>query len=167
MALPHATFVGMRHALVLAAFVALAATLTRCATTQQTYSLAAPPERQLAFRFGGGITGQFQEYLLFPNGQIFTKREVIDALPFREVEPIDPKLASDFFKTYDQQGFASLDYDDPGNMTYTIRAITGADTTELTWGGTAVKPTEEVRTYWRRAMSTLGGREPVAQGASR
>ena len=140
-----------------AALVALATLLTSCASSK-SYTADALPEEQLHFRWGGGFTGEFQSYLLLPNGQLFHKREVIEELPYREVEPIDKKTAKELFETYDKQGFGALGYDEPGNVTYIVTRVTGADSTQLTWGGTGVKPEQEVQTYWRRAMGLFEGK---------
>ena len=132
--------------------------LGACARTTTVYTLDALPAERLTFRYGGGFTGQYQEYMLLPNGQLFYKREVLNALPFREVESLDPKTAKDFFDTYQKQDFAKLTYDDPGNMTYTVAHANGSETTAMTWGGDDAKPTEAVRSYWRRAMQAFEGK---------
>lgn len=121
----------------------------------QVYTLETLPPERLTFRYGGGFTGQYQEYMLLPNGQLFHKREVINNLPFRELSPVDPKTAKEFFTTYDKQNFATLGYDDPGNMSYTITHFDGDASTAITWGGEEAKPTEAVRSYWRRAMQAF------------
>ena len=137
--------------------LAAVATLLSCASSK-TYTAEALPDEQLHFRWGGGFTGEYQAYLLLPNGQLFHKRELVTELPYREVEAVDAKAAREFFTTYDKQGFAALGYDEPGNMTYVVTRVDGADTSRLTWGGTAVKPKQEVQTYWRRAMQLFGDR---------
>lgn len=131
--------------------------LLGCASAK-TYTADALPDEQLHFRWGGGFTGEYQAYMLLPNGQLFHKREVISELPYREVEDVDAKAAKEFFETYDKQGFAALDYDDPGNVTYAVRRVSGGDTTRLLWGGSTVKPKQEVQSYWRRAMQTFEGK---------
>ena len=141
----------------LALLAAAAATLLACAAGK-TYTADALPEEQLHFRWGGGFTGEYQAFLLLPNGQLFHKREVVSELPYREAEPVDAKVAKELFKTYETQGFAALDYDDPGNVTYVVTHVTGADTTQMRWGGGAVKPKQEVQTYWRRAMTAFEGK---------
>lgn len=147
----------MRIYLLLATGILLAA----CASTKTVYTLDALPAERLTFRYGGGFTGQYQEYMLLPNGQLFYKREVLNALPFREVESLDPKTAQDFFETYRKQDFAKLTYDDPGNMTYTVAHTDGDATTAMTWGGEDAKPTEAVRSYWRRAMQAFEGKTSI------
>ncbi len=130
-----------------------------CASAKQ-YTVDTLPAEQLRFSFGGGFTGEVNEYLLLPNGQLFARKQVVQELPFREQEPIDAKVAKELFGTYDEQNFDALDYDDPGNMTYSIQHVNGSDTTRLTWGGTRVKPAENLRTYWRRVMGLLDTRKP-------
>ena len=141
-------------------FVVLAAALVGCATSK-TYTADALPEQQLHFRWGGGFTGEYQAYLLLPNGQLFHKREVMTELPYREVEAVDKKVAKGLFDTYDQQGFATLDYDDPGNVTYVVTHVTGPDTARMLWGGGEVKPKQAVQSYWRRAMGAFEGKAPA------
>ncbi len=141
----------------------LVLTLSRCATGK-TYTIDTLPAERLLFRYGGGFTGQSQEYMLLPNGQLFYRREVINELPFREVAPVDPKVAKDLFDTYEKQDFAALTYDDPGNMTYTITRVDGAATTQMSWGGEQQKPKETVLSYWRRAMQAFDGKASVEGG---
>ncbi len=131
--------------------------LSHCAGAK-SYTMDTLPAERITFRYGGGFTGQYQEYMLLPNGQLFYKREVINAVPFREVTAVDPKTAKSFFTTYEKQNFAQMTYDDPGNMTYTIERVSGADSTHMTWGGDNEKPIEEVRSYWRRAMQVFEGK---------
>lgn len=144
-------------------FVLLASLfLIMCASVKK-HTLDTLPERQLIFKFGGGFTGEYKSYLLLPNGQLFYRRQVISPLPFREYQGISTKEAKDFFSTYDKQNFALLGYDNPGNMTYTITSIDGADTTHITWGGTNIDPSEELRSYWRRAMQAVEGKKELPQ----
>lgn len=145
----------MRPVLPLAA--AAAATLLSCASAK-TYTADALPAEQLHFEWGGGFTGEYQAFLVLPNGQLFHRRQVLEELPYREVEGVDPKAARELFATYERQGFGTLGYDEPGNMTYTVTRVTGADTSRLTWGGPNVKPEQAVQTYWRRAMGMFEGR---------
>ena len=149
----------------LLAFVALL--LAACASTNKTYSLTDLPERQLTFSYGGGFTGEYNEYLLFPNGQLYHRRKVINEVPFRPLEPLDPEFAREMFSTYDNQKFGGLGYDDPGNMTYTITSIQASDTTRVTWGGTEVKPREELRSYWRRMMQAVDSKKPLGAEAKK
>ena len=137
--------------------------LSRCAPAKQVYTLESLPERQLTFSYGGGFTGEFNEYLLLPNGQLYHRRKVINPVSFRPVEPIDAKLAKDFFTTYDKQHFDELSLDDPGNMTYSIMAVRAGDTTRVTWGGAEAQPNEALRSYWRRAMQTFDGKKSLPQ----
>lgn len=136
---------------------------TMACATSKTYTLATLPQEQLHFSYGGGFTGEYQHYMLLPNGQLFYKREVINALPFREVAPLDAKDAQEFFSTYEKQGFAELSYDDPGNMSYTILQVVGTDTTRMVWGGDNERPTEAVRSYWRRVMQAFDGKASGAR----
>ena len=131
-----------------------------CASTK-TYSLEALPDQQLLFSSGGGFTGEWNDYLLLPNGQLFKRRRVVREVPMREQQPLDPKVAKDLFATFERQGFADLGYDEPGNMTYVIEYVTAADTARVRWGGGNLKPTEELRTYWRRLMKEVQGKEPL------
>ena len=135
--------------------------LAMCASAKQYTADELPPER-LTFSWGGGFTGQVKEYVLLPNGQVFHRRSVLSELPLREHTPLDKRTARELFDTFSEQGFAELDYDDPGNMTYTIVRHTPTDSTVLIWGGNQTDPAEALRTYWRRATSTLGDTEPLA-----
>lgn len=141
-----------------AALTAVAMSLLLACAVSKSYTAEALPDEQLHFRWGGGFTGEYQAYLLLPNGQLFHKREVINELPYREVEAVDVKAAREFFDTYDKRGFDELAYRDPGNATYSVMRVSGVDTTRLLWGGTQVKPKQEVQTYWRRAMQTFEGK---------
>ncbi len=138
--------------LVLFAFLALL--LSMCASSKR-YTLDELPPERLYFSFGGGFTGEYQEYLLLPNGQLFSRRQVINPLPYREYEPLEEKVAKDLFSTFEKQNFDALGFDDPGNMTYTIQHVVASDTATVVWGGTEVQPTEELRTYWRRLMQEV------------
>ena len=149
-------------AVVLATAVGLA--VLACAPTK-VYTADALPAEQLHFRWGGGFTGEYQAYLLLPNGQLFHKREVVRELPYREVSPVEKSVAKELFRTYEDQGFAALDYRDPGNVTYTVTHVLGADTARMMWGGGQLKPKQEVQSYWRRAMGVFEGKADA--GASR
>ena len=127
----------------------------------ERYTLEELPEEQLVFSFGGGFSGQYQEYMLLPNGQVFHRRKVINELPFRPYTDVDSKEARDLFATYRKLDFAALNYDEPGDMTYTIIHTRGDQSSTLTWGGPNTNPTEELRSYWRRAMQLLGDTEPL------
>ena len=129
------------------------------------YTADALPDEHLAFSFGGGFTGEYQEYLLLPNGQLFGRRRVVSEVPYREFEGVEAKVAKDLVATYARQGFGALGYDDPGNITYTVEHVAGADTSRVRWGGTAVKPTEELRTYWRRLMAAIEGKERLPEAS--
>lgn len=131
-----------------------------CASSKR-YTLDELPEKRLHFTFGGGFTGEFKEYMILPNGQLFHRTRVVSQLPFREYDPIDPKVAKDLFETYEKQDIAGFGYDDPGNMTYTIMQVVATDSTSITWGGSEVKPDETVRTYWRRVMQEVSDKEPL------
>jgi len=133
-----------------------------CASSKR-YTLEELPEKRLHFTFGGGFTGEYKEYMVLPNGQLFHRTRVISQLPFREYDPIDPKVAKDLFETYEKQGIAAFGYDNPGNMTYTIMQIAASDTTSITWGGSEVKPDEVVRTYWRRVMREVSEKKPLPE----
>lgn len=134
--------------------------LSMCASSKR-YTLEELPEKRLYFTFGGGFTGEYQEYMVFPNGQLFHRKRVISELPYREYDPIDAKVAKDLFETYEKQEIAKYGYDNPGNMTYTIMAITESDSTSITWGGSEVKPDETVKTYWRRVMQEVSDKKPL------
>ena len=142
-------------------FLFLTAALIACATAK-IYTLDTLPDERMIFSYGGGFTGEWNDYLLLSNGQLFHRRRVLNPVPFRAYDPIDPKVAKDLFVTFEAQKFGALGYDDPGNMSYTIKSINGSDTTAVTWGGTETKPTEELRTYWRRVMQTFDGKQPLA-----
>ena len=131
-----------------------------CASSKR-YTLDELPEKRLHFTFGGGFTGEFKEYMILPNGQLFHRTRVVSQLPFREYDPIDPKVAKDLFETYENKDIAGFAYDDPGNMTYTIMQVVSADTSSITWGGAEVKPDETVRTYWRRVMQEVSDKKPL------
>ena len=140
---------------------------SHCKAKEQ-YTAETLPAEQLIFRYGGGFTGEYKSYMLLPNGQLFSRNEVIQRLPFRPIKPIGQKLAKDFFDTFKEQKFGELGYDDPGNMTYSIEYIKGQDTSKVVWGGSTVKPTEELRTYWRRAINTFDKQKaPVVGGAEK
>ena len=144
----------MLRLLTLAAVVALAT----CATSRR-YAADDLPAERLTFTWGGGVTGETKEYVVLPNGQVFSRRSVLTDLPLRERTALDPRVARDLFDTYVQQGFGELGYDDPGNMTYTVRHHTPGGSSAITWGGSAVRPSEAVRSYWRRATAALGDTE--------
>ena len=146
------------HRLLLTGLVGLLVAAA-CASSKM-YTLQELPDEQLWFRSGGGFTGETREYLLLENGQVFFRREVINPLPLREHTPLDAKAAAELFQTYDKQDFGQLGYDDPGNMTYVLTRVSGPDTARITWGGAEVQPTEELRTFWRRAIGLLGETEP-------
>ena len=143
-----------------AGLVLFAVALAACAPAKR-YTADALPEQQLHFQWGGGVTGEYQAFMLLPNGQLFHKREVVTELPFREVEPVEKSVAKELFRTYDDQGFGALDYRDPGNLTYVVTRVTGADTARMTWGGGEVRPEQAVQTYWRRAMQVFEGKAPA------
>jgi len=135
-----------------------------CASSKR-YTLEELPEKRLHFTFGGGFTGEFKEYMILPNGQLFHRTRVVSQLPYREYDPIDAKVAKDLFETYEKKEIGGFGYDDPGNMTYTIMQISASDTSSITWGGSEVKPDETVRTYWRRVMREVGDKKllPVVE----
>ena len=145
----------MRFALLFA----LSVLFVMCASTK-TYTLDELPDEQLLFSSGGGFTGEWNDYLLLPNGQLFTRRRVIRELPMRELEGLDPKVTKDLFDTFEKQKFAELGYNEPGNMTYVIEHVAAGDTAKVVWGGGNLKPTEELRTYWRRLMGEVRDKEP-------
>ena len=148
---------SLRPSAAAALATAVCAVVLACAPAK-VYTADALPEEQLHFRWGGGFTGEYQAYMLLPNGQLFHRREVIRRLPYREVAPVDKSVAKELFRTYEDQGFAALDYRAPGNVTYTVEHVVGADTTRMTWGGAELKPKQEVQTYWRRAMREFEGK---------
>jgi len=132
-----------------------------CASSKR-YTLDELPEKRLHFTFGGGFTGEYKEYMILPNGQLFHRTRVVSQLPFREYDPIDPKVAKDLFETYENKDIAEFGYENPGNMTYTIMQVVASDTTSITWGGAEIKPDEVVRTYWRRVMQEVSEKKPLS-----
>ena len=140
--------------------LALVAALAACAPAKR-YAADDLPAERLTFTWGGGVTGETKEYVVLPNGQVFFRRSVLTDLPLRERTALDRKVAEDLFATYAAQGFGDLGYDDPGNMTYTVRHHAAGDSSALTWGGSDVQPSEAVRTYWRRATAALGDTEAL------
>ena len=140
--------------------VTVSVLLSMCASSKR-YTLEELPEKRLHFTFGGGFTGEYKEYMILPNGQLFHRTRVVSQLPFREYDPIDPKVAKDLFETYEKKDIAGFGYDDPGNMTYTIMQVAALDTTSITWGGAEVKPDETVRTFWRRVMREVGDKQAL------
>lgn len=153
------TFIAMIRIFLLTLFASM---LSMCASTKQ-YTLDELPDERLIFSFGGGFTGAYEFYMLLPNGQLFHKRQVTTGLSFREFEPVDRKEAKDLFETYQKQEFSELGYNDPGNMSYTIQYISPKDTSQVIWGGSEVKPEEELRTYWRRLMQVVEGKEALPE----
>ena len=145
----------LRVLLGLAAFCLLS-----CASTK-SYTLDELPGEQLIFSFGGGFTGEYNEYLLLENGQLFGRRYVATKLPFREFESVDPDVAKDLFKSYETQGLGTLGYNDPGNLTKTIQHVSKGDTTSITWGGNRVQPSEGLRSYWRRLIAATRDKKQV------
>lgn len=141
--------------------VCLIAMAVSCSSPK--YALSDLPKEQLHFSYGGGFTGEYQEFLLLKNGQIFKRTRVIRPTSFTPLQPLKKKEAKELFKTFEDQKFANLEYNDPGNMTYTIKMIGEVDTSQVVWGGVDVQPNLELKSYWRRLMKFVTDRPEIKE----
>ena len=128
-----------------ALFITLA-TLFICSSCNTTkYTPSDYPDAQLVFGNGGGFTGLYTEYILFENGQLFTKKsneENFSALPRAKANTVDQ-----IFKNYSVLGLGEYSFSIPGNVTYYIEFKDSKGSHRITWGDLGNGIREDVKVY--------------------
>ena len=109
--------------------------LTSCNSTKKLKEFS---NNDLIFGSGGGITGMTNEYVLHYEGAI----EKINSLTkeVSQLKSISEKESKSLFQEYLKNGFDTLDYSVPGNMSYFIGFKNDSLTKKITWGGDGEPP---------------------------
>ena len=83
------------------------------------------------FGKGGGFAGTVNEYVVFPNGQIFLKRNDGAAVAFAKIKK---RKAKKLFKKANEMDLIKMSYKKPGNMYYYIGYKKDKEFSKSTWG---------------------------------
>lgn len=86
---------------------------------------------RLTFGQGGGFTGAVTEYTIFPNGQIFIKKNTGSVKVFAKIKK---RTAKKLFKKADELDLLNKKYKKPGNMYYYIGYKKDKQYAKSVWG---------------------------------
>ncbi len=125
----------------LAVFLLFSVMFSACKGTQ--YTPANLPEKQLLFGEGGGFTGDFTEYLLLENGQLFVQKRFNGEQ--MEIASTKKSKAKAMFKQAAALLTDSAAINYPGNMYYFLQLKDNGSDVRLTWGAPGYEVNEPVK----------------------
>ena len=97
---------------------------------------------------GGGFTGQYIDYIIHENGEVWKDSVVHKQLSKQQVQ--------DIFQHVLDNDLEHVDYNKPGNITYYLTLQeTGKDKHTIIWGGTTSTPPKSVTETYRLIMRIL------------
>jgi hypothetical protein len=98
--------------------------------------------KQIIISEGGGFTGQTNQHIVLENGQVFARKSFPESIV--EIDRLDKKTVKDIFQKLERLNIAEIDFQHPGNMTYTLASRSGQDFYEVKWGDPDIKAPEAV-----------------------
>jgi hypothetical protein len=82
---------------------------------------------------GGGFSGQTTQHIILENGQVFVR--TVYPASLEETEKLDRKTVRELFERVDALKLNELDFQHPGNMTYSMASsLEGKQYFEIRWG---------------------------------
>lgn len=120
----------MKTILISVALLATAVLFWFC-KQQPKYTPDAFPEKQLRWGSGGGFVGKETKFTLLENGQVFKDEPNRKTV---ELEKTKAKKAKSLFKTADELGLLTLDFQHPGNMYDFVEYQQGEVSKRISWG---------------------------------
>jgi len=107
---------------------------------------------KLMFGEGGGFAGSVNEYIVFPNGQIFLKKNDGAAVAFAKIKK---RKAKKLFKKADEMDLIKMSYKKPGNMYYYIGYKKDKEFSKSTWGREEHLINEPLDSFFREFFELL------------
>ncbi len=89
-------------------------------------------QNMLRFGSGGGVTGFYTHYTLLDDGRLYKQADPDKAVVW--LKKIPGKTHKDCFARVDSLGLKTLDFKEPGNMTYYIDLVEAGAHHEISWG---------------------------------
>lgn len=117
-----------------------------CSSTKRLNEFS---KNSLIFGSGGGFTRITNTYTLHVDGTL-EKRGGPDTQKI-SITTISPKESKQLFKEYLKEGFDTLSFSQPGNMSYFIGHIEGQDEHKILWGG-ELPPSENVKVFYEKLL---------------
>lgn len=88
--------------------------------------------KQILITEGGGFSGQTTQHIILENGQVFVR--TIYPASIKETDKLDRKTVRQIFDKVDSLKLSELDFQHPGNMTYSLASMEGKTFYEIKWG---------------------------------
>ncbi len=104
----------------------------------------------IVFGSGGGFTGQYSVYKLFPNGKVL-KGSGRTEMKYLEYSKIKKSEASRIINELNELKIVS--FSEPGNMSYFIKLYHDGKETNYTWGAKGFKVPEELVNIYRNVIT--------------
>lgn len=114
--------------------------------------------RKILFAKGGGITGQYETYLLLENGQLFNQAKIDGE--WAAFDNVKKGKAKRFFKQLDEMNWTSLKVSQPGNITYFIELQDQENAHRVTWGSESSEVNAELSALHYELMNIAKGAKP-------
>jgi len=122
--------------------------ISSCKTTR--YGLEDYPDRQIIFGAGGGVTGQYETYTLFENGQFFYTNSIS-----KETKALSDLPKSRFkalVKEMKAMDFKENTFQKPGNYNHFISLKEGEESYEYKWAEGSAEVDPEVKRLFKSLM---------------
>jgi len=130
--------------------------MSACKST--TYTPKNFEGRKILFAKGGGITGQYETYLLLENGQLFNQAKIDGE--WAAFDNIKKGVAKRLFKKLDEMSWTSLKVSQPGNITYFIELQDQESAHRVTWGSESSEVNAELRALHYELMNMAQSAQP-------
>ncbi len=149
----------MRFLLLFLLFIGAALVWQGCKTQEISFKDYKGPK--LIFGKGGGFTGAVDEYTVFPNGQVFLKKNDGAVTAYAKIKK---KKAKKLFKKAIEMDLMKMSYKKPGNMYYYIGYKKDNEFSKSTWGREQHLINEPLDAFFKTFFELLPKNKPT--GAS-
>jgi len=108
---------------------------------------------KILFGKGGGFTGQYDEYFLSKNGNIYQKDKATKT--FTKIKSLTGKETKAVFKEIDDNKLFELGFNYPYNMSCYIEIVKDSTSNRIVWGNAKNPPPAVVTEFYDKLMGFI------------